>query len=217
MEVGLGPGDFVLDGDPLTCTLPKRHSLSPIFPPMSVVAKWSPLLLSTCSTCPQYLTAEAGPSRAENLSTYTKDFRTWIRVHRAADDEVADCWRTELSSIGVRTHLDGVRAVSVTAGVGRARRVRCRGRRIWVDTPSVGQTGRVDLVMMFSTRPGPRVGGARYRAAIFHRTAKFRTRGAERRKNRRRRPLTAYIIYGRVRCDDEMFVSGHGRRPFRAV
>ena len=44
----------------------------------------------------------------------------------------------------------GVRDSRCWAGA----RVRCRGRRIWVDTSTGGQTGRVDLVMMFSTRPG---------------------------------------------------------------
>ena len=36
MEVGLGPGDFVLDGDP--APLPKRGT-TPNFRPMSIVAK----------------------------------------------------------------------------------------------------------------------------------------------------------------------------------
>ena len=36
MEVGIGPGDFVLDGDP--APLPKRGR-SPPFRPMSIVAK----------------------------------------------------------------------------------------------------------------------------------------------------------------------------------
>ena len=35
MEVGLGPGDIVLDGDPA----PKPHSPHPNFRPMSVVAE----------------------------------------------------------------------------------------------------------------------------------------------------------------------------------
>ena len=37
MEVGLGPGDFVLDGDP--APLPKKGAEPPNFRPMSVVAK----------------------------------------------------------------------------------------------------------------------------------------------------------------------------------
>jgi len=36
VEVGLGPGDFVFDGDPAT---PKRHTHPPNFWPMSIVAK----------------------------------------------------------------------------------------------------------------------------------------------------------------------------------
>jgi len=39
MEVGLGPGDFVFDGDPATPR--KKGHTHPIFGPwMSVVAKW---------------------------------------------------------------------------------------------------------------------------------------------------------------------------------
>jgi len=37
MEVGLGPGDFVLDGDP---AVPPNRGQTPNFQPMSVVAKW---------------------------------------------------------------------------------------------------------------------------------------------------------------------------------
>ena len=37
MEVGLGPGDFVLDGDPNP--LPKRGAEPPNFRPMFIVAK----------------------------------------------------------------------------------------------------------------------------------------------------------------------------------
>jgi len=40
-EVGFGPGDIVLDGDPASPHR-KRHS-SPHFCPMSTVAKWSPI------------------------------------------------------------------------------------------------------------------------------------------------------------------------------
>ena len=36
MEVGLGPGDFVLDGDP--DPLPKKAAEPPNFRPMSIVA-----------------------------------------------------------------------------------------------------------------------------------------------------------------------------------
>jgi len=49
-EVGLGPGDIVLDGDP--APLPqKAQEPPPTFRPMSIVAKRRPfqLLLSTCS------------------------------------------------------------------------------------------------------------------------------------------------------------------------
>jgi len=38
MEVGLGPGDFVFDGDP--APQKKEHSPPCNFWPMSVVAKW---------------------------------------------------------------------------------------------------------------------------------------------------------------------------------
>jgi len=38
MEVGLGPGHIVLDGDSAPSS-PKGHSLLPNFPPMSVLAK----------------------------------------------------------------------------------------------------------------------------------------------------------------------------------
>jgi len=42
MEVGLGPSDIVLDGEPSS---PKKgHSPTPNFWPMSIVAKWSPIL-----------------------------------------------------------------------------------------------------------------------------------------------------------------------------
>jgi len=37
MEVGLGPSDFVLDGNP--ATLPKRGQNPPNFQPISIVAK----------------------------------------------------------------------------------------------------------------------------------------------------------------------------------
>ena len=39
MELGLGAGDFVLDGDPASPP-PKGHSLPPNFRPVSVAAKW---------------------------------------------------------------------------------------------------------------------------------------------------------------------------------
>jgi len=47
-EVGLGPGDIVLDGD--SAPPPKKTWHTPNFRPMSVVAKRLPsqLLLSTC-------------------------------------------------------------------------------------------------------------------------------------------------------------------------
>jgi len=38
MEVGLGPGDFVLDGDP--APLLQKGVEPPNFWPMSIVAKW---------------------------------------------------------------------------------------------------------------------------------------------------------------------------------
>jgi len=38
-EVGLGPGDMVFDGDPA----PPKEAQPPIFWPMSVVGKWSPI------------------------------------------------------------------------------------------------------------------------------------------------------------------------------
>jgi len=42
-EVGLGPGDIVLDGDPASPT--ERGTVAPTFRPMSIVAKRSPILL----------------------------------------------------------------------------------------------------------------------------------------------------------------------------
>jgi len=41
VEVGLGPGDIVLDGDPPHPT--ERGTANPTFRPMSVVAKRSPI------------------------------------------------------------------------------------------------------------------------------------------------------------------------------
>jgi len=41
MEVGLGPGDVVLDGDPVSPT--ERGTTAPTFRLMSIVAKWSPI------------------------------------------------------------------------------------------------------------------------------------------------------------------------------
>jgi len=41
MEVGLGSGDIVLDGDQLPA--PKRGTAAPAFRPMSIVAKQSPI------------------------------------------------------------------------------------------------------------------------------------------------------------------------------
>jgi len=38
MELGIGPGDFVLDGDP--APPPKRGAEPPYFRPMFIVAKW---------------------------------------------------------------------------------------------------------------------------------------------------------------------------------
>jgi len=38
MEIGLGPGDFLLDGD--WAPLPKKGAEPPSFRPMSIVAKW---------------------------------------------------------------------------------------------------------------------------------------------------------------------------------
>ena len=40
MEVGLGPGHIVLDGDPAS---PKKGHSTPTFRPMSIVAKQSPI------------------------------------------------------------------------------------------------------------------------------------------------------------------------------
>jgi len=50
MEVGLGPGDIVLDGDAVRPLLPKGSQFHD-FQPMSLVAKRRPaqLLLSSCS------------------------------------------------------------------------------------------------------------------------------------------------------------------------
>jgi len=39
MEVGLGPGDFVLDGDPALPLPEKKAKPPPKFRPMSIVAK----------------------------------------------------------------------------------------------------------------------------------------------------------------------------------
>jgi len=41
MEVGLGPGDNVVDGDPASPT--ERGTAAPTFRPMSIVAKRSPI------------------------------------------------------------------------------------------------------------------------------------------------------------------------------
>ena len=41
MEVGLGPGNIVLDGDPAPLT--ESDTAAPTFRPMSIVAKWSPI------------------------------------------------------------------------------------------------------------------------------------------------------------------------------
>jgi len=38
MQVGLGPGHIVLDGDP--APLPKKRAKPPNFRPMSIVAEW---------------------------------------------------------------------------------------------------------------------------------------------------------------------------------
>jgi len=53
-EVGLSPGDIVLDGDPAPPW--KGAQQSPTFQPMSTVAKWSPIsaaaeLLFVCKPC----------------------------------------------------------------------------------------------------------------------------------------------------------------------
>jgi len=40
-EVGLGPDDIVLDGDPTPP--PKKRGTAPSFWPISIVAKWSPI------------------------------------------------------------------------------------------------------------------------------------------------------------------------------
>jgi len=42
-EVGLGPGDIVLDGDLAPSPPEKKGTAAPTFWPMSVVAKWSPI------------------------------------------------------------------------------------------------------------------------------------------------------------------------------
>jgi len=42
MEVGLGPGNIVLDGDPAHPHLTKKGHSPPNFRPMSIVAKRSP-------------------------------------------------------------------------------------------------------------------------------------------------------------------------------
>jgi len=43
MKVGLGPGHFVLHGDPAHPPFPKKRSTAPNFQPMSIVAKRSPI------------------------------------------------------------------------------------------------------------------------------------------------------------------------------
>ena len=40
MELGLGPGDFALDGDPAPAPQNKRGAEPPNFRPMFIVAKW---------------------------------------------------------------------------------------------------------------------------------------------------------------------------------
>jgi len=47
MEVGLGPGDIVLDGGPAPPP-PKAHT--PNFRPMSTAAKWSPISVSVINS-----------------------------------------------------------------------------------------------------------------------------------------------------------------------
>jgi len=42
MEVDLSPGDIVLDGEPSSPL--KRGTALPTFRPMSIVAKWSPII-----------------------------------------------------------------------------------------------------------------------------------------------------------------------------
>jgi len=44
MEVGLGPGDIVLDVDPAAPPPKKRGTAAPTFRPMCIVAIWSPIL-----------------------------------------------------------------------------------------------------------------------------------------------------------------------------
>ena len=49
-EVGLGPGDIVLDGDPAPPRKGAQQS-SPVIWPMSIVAKWSPVSTTVLSSC----------------------------------------------------------------------------------------------------------------------------------------------------------------------
>ena len=66
MEVGLGPGDFVLPGDPLP--LPKKGDRAPNFRPMFIVAKR--LHASRCHLvwrCPGDFVLDGDPARPLNF------------------------------------------------------------------------------------------------------------------------------------------------------
>jgi len=67
MEVRLGSGDFVLDGDPA----PPQRGTAPNFRPMSVVANGRPsrLLLSTCSAITGYYRVRASANAAGAAKT----------------------------------------------------------------------------------------------------------------------------------------------------
>jgi len=80
MDVGLGPRNFVLHGNPPPPTT--GHSLSPNFRPMSIVAKRSPisaqLLLSSClirTECGKFINGERNKPAFKYPRFYSAKYR----------------------------------------------------------------------------------------------------------------------------------------------
>ena len=66
MEVGLGPGDIVLDGDPAPTT--ERGTAPPIFQAMSIMAKRSPISATAENILPSLIKFRQSPKLAITIS-----------------------------------------------------------------------------------------------------------------------------------------------------
>jgi len=77
MEVGLGLGDIVLDGDPAP---PERGTAAPSFRPMSIVAKRSPISACSFFRCTYTFVIHCVSKSVTTLSCYNFDIHESISI-----------------------------------------------------------------------------------------------------------------------------------------